>query len=592
MRQSILPILLVTALAFGSACTEEPRSTPPAGLGQQSANNGDDDATPDEQPDTAQVRRQLAYDGQATIEIGYGARGVLGVWYADADGTPVVDGTVRFEVQGGDLELEARTAQTDSDGVAEVSVLGGSMPGSFKVIASADHTEALAFTVVVSANGAASYVVQPVYTGGARLDSLRVALVPATECAALDPMYLPEAVAQETFALNGAALEPVGFAGLENGTAYTVVAVAYFSPNVLAAFGCNDDQPVITQGASQRLDVVLDETIPGLAGDYAIESAFDLTDGLPEPWRGNVNFVGGVFSDPVRALVDVLFGDPNDNDDGFAGNFLDDTPAWRNLVTAALQDMLAMTEFGAQLETLFQPGGEAYRTLTAFTLRGQLTIGSEPDVEDRLAGANLHTYDTVVTVWEGEEIAIPLTEFGGMDVLSAEFGGGIVRSTDGLYLELDRHGFAFDYGTLALGLFERVVLPRVFGTSSIEGAVEALVIDCDTFAAEMFPGITEFIERNLAEAACNQAVGYVASEIRTRITGEGLSVPNVSLATFPVDGEDEACQLGEPVAYGADDALRRVSNMGRPDARCAWDARFVTDEANASVDGDFVSNRR
>jgi hypothetical protein len=593
MRHSILPLLL-TALAFGSACAEEPAKSPAAELGQQGepdANNGTPDQNPDEMPD-ATVRRQLAYDGQATVEVGFGARGVLGVWYAAADGSPVVDGTVSFEVQGGELELEARTTQTDSDGVAQISVLGGNQAGSFKVIASADHAEALAFTVRVSADGAASYVVQPVYTGAVRLDSLRVALVAGTECDALDPMYLPEAVTEQTFALNGAALDPVGFAGLENGTAYTVVAVAHIAPNVLAAFGCNDEQPVIVAGVSQQLEVHIDETVPGIAGDYAIESAFDLTDGMPEPWRGNVNFVGGVFSNPVRALVDVLFGDPNDDDDGFAGNFLSDTPAWRNLVTAALQDMLAMTEFGAQLETLFEPGGEAYQVLTAFTLRGQLVIAQEPNAQDELVGGNLHSYDTIVTTWEGEEIAIPLNEFGGMDVLSAEFGGGIVRGNDGLYLELNRHGFAFDYGTLALGLFERVVLPRVFGTNNIEGAVEALVINCDAFASEMFPGVTEFIERNLASVACDQAVAYVADEVRTRITGDGLAVPNVTLATFPVDGPQEACQLGEPMAYGADDALRRVSNMGRADARCAWDARFETDEEAVEVDGTFVSNRR
>lgn len=591
MSRNLQVTFFLTALLL-AACAEEPAKAPPAELGQQTPQDETPDGPGDEDPDVeAPEVRQLAYDGQATVELGFGSRGELGVWYADGNGQPIVDGEVVFEVQGGQLQLEARTARTNDEGVAQVAVFGGSEAGSFKVIASAEHTEPLAFTVVVSPDGAASYRVTPVYTGGAQLDSLRVALVTG-DCASVDPMNLGSVVAEETVEMNGGVLAPIAFAGLENGTSFTVVAVGSMPPSVLGGFGCNDDRPTIQDGVTQELEVLVEEAVPGLAGTYGIESAFDLTDGLPEPWRGNVNFVGGVFSDPVRALVDVLFGDPNDNDDGFAGNFLDDTPAWRNLVTAALQDMLAMTEFGGQLETLFQPGGEAYRTLTAFTLRGDLVIVGEPDREDRLAAGNTHMYDTIVTTWNGEEIAIPLVEFGGMDVLHAEFAGGIVRGNDGIYLELDRHGFRFDYGVLALGLFERVVLPQVFGVTNIEGAVESLVVNCESFAAEMFPGFTEIIERNLAELACDEAVEYVADEVRERITGRGLDVPNVSLATFSMDSEREACRLGEPMAYGAQDALRRVSNMGRQDAQCHWDARFETDGESAPVDGAFVSTRR
>jgi hypothetical protein len=593
MNRKLLVISL-TALSFGFGCAETPQEAPASQLGQQNdpRNNGvDPGPVPD--PDRP-VERQLVYDGAATIDVAFGGRGTVSVWYADMSGGSVVDGEVTFQVQGGGLQLEARTARTDSDGVATVGVYGGNDPGSFKVIASAKYTQPLPFTINVIPESNASYLVQPVYAGGARLDTMQVALIDARyTCAGLDPLNLPAIVQAEELELDGGVIREIGFEGLDNGSKYTVVAVAHMSPSVLTAFGCNDSRPVIVEGVPQRIELDVVEAIPGLVGSYDIESRFDVTDGLPEQHRDNINFVGNLFADPVRAFVDVLFGDPNDDNDGFTGRFIDDSPHWRSLVTAVLRDAIAATDFGQDLNAFFQPGGDAYRVLTNFTLRGDLNIVSEPNIEDRLEGNNLHVYRTLVTQWDGQAYEYDLASFHGVGVLTSTFQGGIVRGNDGMYLEIDRHGFPFNYGAVALGLFERLLLPRVFGVNSFEGAIESMVGGCGNFASEMFPGFTEYFQRRLAEVACDEAVEYMANEVREKLAGDGAGIPNVTLATFPLDYNNvEPCKLGEPNHYGQGDTLRRVAAMGHDDARCIWDARFESDGVDSAVDASFLSSRQ
>jgi hypothetical protein len=335
---------------------------------------------------------------------------------------------------------------------------------------------------------------------------------------------------------------------------------------------------------------------PNISGSYAILTRLNLTDGLPEPWSTNVQFVGEIFADPVRSLVDFLFGDPNDNGDGFLGRFLDDTPSRRTLVTGALTDLILATDIGQRLDRFFGVGGEAYRVVTEFGMAGTMDIRSEPGEDGQLGSNNGHRYDDIVIDWtidcdpndlECSRVVVNLSSIDNVGALSSTFSGEVGQ---GPRLFVDRHGFEFNYGAIAVAIMERVVLPRTFGVNSIEGAL-GLLVDCDDFGDSIFPNNVVF-SLGVSEA-CEFALEAVADEVVERLSGANLGLPDLTLATFGTEAglERAGCLMGEP-EYTSQDVLRRVSTLGSEQTRCEWDALFETSDGTGAVRSDFHATGR
>ena len=588
----------VSALALG--CEEEKPGVDPGLIGQMMPDMNPDPApVPDPQPDDIPENTVLTIVGEDVLELAFDTRGTMKVQYTTVGGEAIADAPVNFEVLGGaDLMLEASTATTDSKGEATNGLFAGRQEGLFEVLASAPNADPVKFTVFVFPQDEAAYRVVSEYEGGARLVGAEVRLVSADfSCAGITAQAIPASVAAEEVSVGvGQPIPDVVFGDLPNDTAYTVVVVGFIEPRLPAAIGCNDAREPINAGMGVRVSVTLEEVLPSLAGDYDILTRVDLTDALPEPWASNVQFVGGVFADPVRSLVDFLFGDPNDNGDGLAGRFLDDTPARRMLVTGILTDLITATSVGQSLESWFGVGGEAYRVVTEFGLGGSIGILQEPDESGRLVSGNAHRYEDIVIDWtidcergdlECSRIELGLDEINGVGVLTSSFTGHVEA---GPRLFVDRHGFDFNYGAIAVAIMERVVLPRTFGVDSIGRAV-GLLVDCEAFGEALFPG--NFLFAIGAEEACGFALDAVVEEVVGRLSGSGLGLPDLSLATFDAETDPQraGCLMGEP-AYDGDDVLRRVGAVGTEEARCDWDARFESEGGDGQVGSDFYATRR
>ncbi len=592
-----LMLFCLFGLSGLAACEPEAPPVDPGLIGQlEPEPTPEPEPVAEPEPEGPQTRLEIL--GDDVVEVIFSARARVQVRYTNAAGVPIAEAPIEFRVLGtSDLSLEATTATTDGDGVATNSLIGGMTEGLTEVLVSAKDAEPVKYTVFAFPLDEAAYRVQSRFEGAARLVSAEVRLLePSVRCGGLSVGALPAPEArQEVPVAVGRGIPDVVFEGLANGSSYTVVTVGFIAPRVPAAFGCVEGSGAVEAGRGVLVEVELEEVAPEIAGDYGVLTRLDLTDGLPEPWRGSVQFVGEVFADPVGALVGVLFGDPNDNGDGLAGDFIDDTPARRALVQGILTDMITATAVGQQLEGWFGVGGEAYGVVTRFGLEGGMEILAAPDERGRLADRNPHYYEDIVIDWSigcapadeaCRRVEVPLSSINGLGAIEGAFGG---RVEGGSRLFIDRHGFDFNYGAIAVAILERVVLPRTFGVGSINEALR-LLVDCGDFGDGLFPG--NFVLSPLAAEACELALDYAVDEVVARLSGAGQATPELTLATFD-QGDRAGCLMGEP-EYLVGDVLRRVGAVGTAQARCAWDARFDGggQEAEGEIEADFFATSR
>jgi hypothetical protein len=213
---------------------------------------------------------------------------------------------------------------------------------------------------------------------------------------------------------------------------------------------------------------------------------------------------------------------------------------------------------------------------------------------DVVSGPGGHNYDTLVVYWtdgcpandlECARVEVPLSSVAGVGVLSSQFTGRIIAGKTGHYLAIDPHTFDFNYGAIALALFEQVILPGVFGVGSIREALGQM-IDCVAIADEYFPTLDEITENSLALYACEQGLDILVQEVVGRLTGAQVAVPGLSLATSTADSPPH-CPLYE-ASYGPGETIRRFVGMGKADSRCKWEAYFGQ---SAALPANFTSAR-
>lgn len=583
---------------YGSlAQSGDPAVGAPANNGELPQNNGQIE-DPDGPGAEAVYRLVLEQAPEALV---FGARGSLAVQYLDEQGAPISGSLVRFVAQGPELMLDAASGVTDEVGVAEIQVVALQQSGLASVRVEAPRAKALDIPVQVNAPEGASYTVTVEDHSGRALDQAQVMLLdPSLDCAALDPgQLLPTTELLQAEQNPGQVLQTAVFSPLPNGASYTVLAVGELSPGVVAAWGCDDSRPVIANGAAQVISLEMVPVPPTLQGPWTVTTQLDLTDALPPGWASNVEFVANVFANPLGAVTSVLLGDPQDNNDGLLGSFLGDSPGTRALIEGILADVLSLTPYGQQLDRFFGLGGDGFRLLHELTLRGDMDFAGAPALDGLLPTPTAHRYDTLLIRWESdcvqgqacEAIEQPLSQISGVGVLQGNFQGQVWAAPGASFLEVERHGFAFNYGALLVFLLEEYLLPRVFGVRSVGAALE-LLISCDAVAQQLFPDFGDFLLREGAALACREGLDILGSQVLERALGAALGIPQLTLGTWE-GGPEPGCALAELSPYGPEHNRVRGLSLGSQAEACGWDARFeAPGEAPGQIESTWMGSWR
>lgn len=358
-----------------------------------------------------------------------------------------------------------------------------------------------------------------------------------------DPNTNPTLTAESTnlgIANIDGTLPLVVFPGLANNQAYTVSAKALSRANneVESAFGCQDNNPPITNGNSVDVTVNLIDNLPRIAGSYDVTNTFSITDAICNPdGQGGydgvlpggvclaIDLIGRLATDPASFLV----GEGN-GDTGLIGLIVDFLPDngllgdLKNAINSFLNNGFiaglgrdALNSFfddwinnnaPSWVKSAVDITGDIYKSLKEFKVSGVMRISTEPqasfdantnEVIGILAADAMGTkpgkqvWEEITVFWTGacapnapaacRERTFSAGDLGATSsVIEGYFTGSIVPLNDpenpGYGLNIDEHTLTLNYGVLILGIIEQVVLPSIFGqnVTSIESALDQLLI--------------------------------------------------------------------------------------------------------------------
>ena len=328
--QKLVPlsgILFVSSLSLFSgcaACTDEPatgnnntpmeensRTQPPVGTPPMGSTLSHVDVAP------CSSSQKICTD-----DVTFSGGRLMQAKLVDGNMNPVNNVSIQFQVTGGDADgtlLESANVSTNAEGVAETRLIAGTDSGSVRVVASImdDQVSPIEFIISVNPKDAASYNVNFTETGDTDPRKVKVFLYDEnTTCES----FLSGGLLTAQFNKDGEAsanvdLPTVAFAGIPNGTAYTVGARAFDRTNseVEVSRGCiqASEATRIVNGAPVTVTVPLLKHLPNMIGEYKVIHEFDLREALPPTMRTIVDLIGVVVSDPGAFIVGC--GDENMN---------------------------------------------------------------------------------------------------------------------------------------------------------------------------------------------------------------------------------------------------------------------------------------
>jgi hypothetical protein len=356
--------------------------------------------------------------------VTYSSQIPLKAQLVDGDDNPIENTTVNFELNAGMAEgttLEAASAVTDDEGVAETALRAGTVAGTVEVVVSAggenSEVEPIKFVVAVNSKGASSYIITFSHSGSSDLKDIKVRAFESTvTCEQVAEDHAREttpgvnptltAVTQgQGIAGADGTLPQVVIPNVPNGTAYTIEARGFSRSNdeVEAAFGCKDENPSVENGMSVEVEVDLIDNLPRIAGTYDVTHVFSIKDTvcskdmngdyngvLPSGVCIAIDLIGRLATDPgsflvgdedsdglLQLLVDFLpDGGFKDTilsflDNGFiqdlAGNVINDFASdWiNNNAPEWVKDTVNIT-------------GDIYESLDEFKVTGTIRISEEP----------------------------------------------------------------------------------------------------------------------------------------------------------------------------------------------------------------------
>ncbi len=479
-----------------------------------------------------------------------------------------------------------------------------------------------------------------------------------------DPMTTPTLTALESamniINVDGT-LPVIIFPARMNGESYTVAVRAQSRDNaeVELAAGCADNNPAIENGNSVDVTVDLYDHLPRVKGDFAVTHTFAIQDAvcmqqpdgsfagvLPSGVCTAIDLIGKLATDPASFLV----GEAGSSglldlivdflpDDGLLGDlkgtiqtFLDN-----DLITGIAGD--ALNTFFDDWLTMNAPDwvvssfditADIFETLNSFRVAGIIRISEDPVpmfdsatgqvsgmlAEDATNGKpGTQIWEDVIVLWTGDcapnapdscrERTFGAEQLGVMgSVVQGDFTGSVVALDDtenpGYGLVIDEHSLTLNYGTLALGIIEKVVFPSIFGPNvdSIDEAIDFLLISA-VGGQDGCQGLADFVNdevgggntvNTIVDNLCNNLLQSASDAVRTYLT-----------ENLVLDGEDaftlsttEPCRLVQPEAYTGDwvgSPLPYAAGLGTQMAECSWDVSIQAGSTTIDTTAPFNGTR-
>lgn len=468
----------------------------------------------------------------------------------DGNGNPLANKSIRFDLDPRDAlgtTISATTAATDSNGTVELEVFAGATGGVAEIVASAGSEEGVAhisFQILVKSKGEAGYKIRFTHAGGAQLKTIKVrAFNVGTTCDQIrgdldreidpstNPVLQAAVSAQGTASIDGT-LPEIVIPGVPNGTGYVIEARAYSRNNeeVMSAWGCNADAPLVENGMSAQVTVPLVDNLPRIGGEYQITHTFSIRDGVCNPdgsggYDGvipdgvclGIDLVGRLATDPASFIIGTM-----GNQDGLIHLVLGFLPQnvqdqlnqllGNGFLNAAARDLLNDL-FSAWLEdrapswlgTTVDVTRDIYESFEAFEVNGTMRVLREPvpqvdPTTNAVVGVlsenamgekpGRQVWEEISIFWTGQcdsssptfescrKRTFSAADVGSNGVVAGDFTGTVVPLQGGGFgLVIDEHTLTLNYGAFMLGVVESVVFPQIFGpgVTSVGDALDYLL---------------------------------------------------------------------------------------------------------------------
>ena len=412
-----------------------------------------------------------------------GAEAQLQVRYASATGAIIAGSQVRFAIFGdpSGSTLSFDRVDTDTRGVAAITVRAGAGSSRFRVTASAPGAADASFYIEVSDKGFGSISVSARYSGALpriQLTATTHLLLPGGSCAGLDPLS-PSGVLRVRTATK--LQDPVLFTAIALGSARAVLTRAATTDGRARASGCVEvPGSVLKADRVLSLAIQLKDLQPRIQGSYQLETVVVIPGGGGSPaWPRPMADALAPWSDlsdckrdPAQALLDCVV-DAMDSTDP-----LDCVVANPSAQAAAIQAERGALSAGCRgihtvrvtpsLEKLVHARMElnGKTTLAALatipqaaqTQLARITLGSTLTLTPLSSGGNAvarHQLDSVAVGQIGAAVTFKVSEIGLVN-WSANAVEASVNNT--WTLKLARHQLSLRPGLLAREALSRGVL--------------------------------------------------------------------------------------------------------------------------------------
>lgn len=617
-RLFFILVVLFFGLAF-IACGDDP--TLSSGGNDEADDTPGDDVPDDEIPDDPDNPLlgdpHLVLLTETAPTVSYSENVTVRVQFLDGRDVAVPNAFITFETMSdtADAQLSAGTAQTATDGTAEVDILAGQQQVDFQIRISVfndDTVEPILVSVRVMPKDVVDYLVDVVYDGPLSLGDIEVLLYDAEDgdCddAEADPVASPSDHMPWTIArpdINAAGEiepEPVPAPSAVNLT-YAVGRGKVLDNNgnpfaYFQTYGCVDGITRV-QGDVTTITVNLYDMWPSIEGTYEINTELNLIDVIPDSAQGTVSLVLEFFTDPGLALIRtaavIAAGDEYYNDSFWGTLFelcTEETAGTGNCVGYSAGEV-APTGIGVSIANIISGltragldaipddwGGETIRDVFAgiasvienaesFRLSGSFIIGENADETGLLGTDNQIYYNQFIWYWDGEDKVIYFADNPPFHV--EDITGSIVfdPTLDDTYsLVVDPYEMQLDYGQLLLWVIEGVVFPAIFGSEvdSMGDFIEYLDI-CGALAGEA----------SFLVDACNTMIGMAVTMLEDYIRSLTVDLGSYYLMSTPV---------GDPCPMSLETGEFDIQAMGEPSSQCQWDGRIRFDDED--LEGDDV----
>lgn len=602
------------ALLMLAACADDPgagtitldtgRPDPDAGV--------DASGRPDtETPDVTEGEPHLEFVSAQEIDIPIESTTELQVRYVGADGEPVEDAALRFtydEARARDTALRTLTAQTDAEGIASVTLIAGTQAVDFEIEVSVrDSAEVspVTFFVEISPKDATDYIVQVHYgpDGALTLSEVEIYLFNnGTSCADIPRDGTISGALDQRFTIprSDGTYDPLYIEAAREDMPLThAVALAYMEDQ-LVGFACNDgpfatedggtiDPADVTFGTNATINLFITELYPAIAGEYAIETEFDLVEFLPPDVQNVVRYIGTFFDSPGATIFQILYD---------SGVFDPGDLLGLDSVIADAVDSLLFAFLPPEAVAVFESGADIYEAIQNLRMRGRIVIFEDADENGALAPCNELVLDKIVVNFDTIEDAEFDLRARGYQAAYGTFTGDLsVVTVEGVayVINIDPFGVSINYGELAVFILEEVVFPLVLGPDvrSMEDFVRSF-FDCAQIADDI--GFAPL------ESLCDSAIDAAVAGIVDYLTSQSVDSGSFYQLATPAEGTDvpagieileEGMRWG-PCELSLNPRAFKVDEFGGPGRdRCVWDARLrsgPSDPTGRPVSAGFYAN--